>query len=54
MVMGFKNSRQILQRVMNEIFGDLGGGGVDVYMEDIVVYGVDGQEHGRLEKNRMG
>ena len=31
MVMGFKNSPQIMQRVMNKILGDLKGKGVEVY-----------------------
>lgn len=39
MVMGFKNSPQMLQRVMNVILGDLGGKGVEAYMDDIVVHG---------------
>lgn len=38
MVMGYKNSPQILQRIMDKIFKDLKGKGVDIYMNDIVIY----------------
>ena len=48
MVMGFMNSPQILQRVMNTIFGDLRGKGVEAYMDDIVVHGESKEEHDRL------
>ena len=33
--MGFKNSPQILQRIMNKIFGDKKGKGIEVYIDDI-------------------
>lgn len=48
MVMGFKNSPQILQRVMNGIFEGIKGVGVMVYMDDIVVYSIDIERHNRL------
>lgn len=38
MVMGFKNSPQVLQRIMNTIFDDLIGKGVEVYMDDVVIH----------------
>lgn len=51
MVMGFKNARQIVQRVMNGMLGDLLGNGVEVYMDDIVVHAKTAEEqtgwHGR-------
>jgi hypothetical protein len=48
MVMGFKNSPQILQRVMNKILGDLKGNGVEEYIEDIVIHSKNEHEHDRL------
>ena len=38
MVMGFKNSPQILQRVIYKTFEDKKGLGVEIYMGDIVLY----------------
>jgi len=38
MVMGYKNSPWILQRIMDKIFRDLKGKDVKIYMDDIVVY----------------
>lgn len=46
--MGYKNSPQIMQRVMNRILGDLRGKGVEVYMDDIVVHAKQAEEHDRL------
>ena len=34
MVMGYKNSPQILQRIMDRIFRDLKGKGVEIYMDE--------------------
>ena len=48
MVMGFKNAPQILQRVMNKIFEDMNGKGVKVYMDDIVIYTRDKEQHHKL------
>lgn len=48
--MGFKNAPQILQRVLNKIFGDLKGKGVEIYMDDIVVHANEGKEHDKLVK----
>jgi len=48
MVMGFKNSPQILQRIMNEILGELRGKGVEVYIDDIVIHANERKEHDRL------
>jgi hypothetical protein len=61
MVMGFKNSPQILQRIMDQIFRNLKGRGVAIYMDDIVIYGKTREEHDklcrevlrRLESNNM-
>lgn len=39
MVMGYKKSPQIFQRIMNKILGHLRGNGVEVYMYDIVIHG---------------
>lgn len=36
--MGFKNSPQILQRVIYKTFEDKKGLGVEIYMGDIVLY----------------
>ena len=38
MVMGFKNSPQILQRTMDKIFEEYRSNGVEVYMDDIVIH----------------
>lgn len=48
MVMGFKNSLQILQRIMDRIFRDLRGKGIEIYMDDIVIYSKDLSEHDEL------
>lgn len=48
MVMGYKNAPAILQRVMNEILGDLKGKSVEVYMDDIVIHSPLEEEHDRL------
>ena len=50
MVMGFKNSPQILQLVMNGILEGLGGDGVEVYMDDIVVHARTRGEHDGLAR----
>ena len=44
MVMGYKNSPQILQRIMDNIFRDLRGKGVEIYIDDIVIYGKMGRK----------
>lgn len=48
MVMGFKNSPQILQRVISNVLREYINNGVSVYMDDVVVYARDGKEHDRL------
>lgn len=48
MVMGFKNSSQILQRVMNEILGDMRGRDVEVYMDDVVIHAKRRYEYDEL------
>ncbi|KAF9758262.1 Retrovirus-related Pol polyprotein from transposon [Nosema granulosis] len=48
MVMGYKNSPQILQRIMDQSFRSLKGKGVEIYMDDIVIYGKTKEEHDRL------
>ncbi|KAF9762180.1 Retrovirus-related Pol polyprotein from transposon [Nosema granulosis] len=61
MVMGFKNYPQILQRVMDWIFEDLLGNGVEVYMDDVVIHAKTKREHDilvekvliRFEKHNM-
>jgi hypothetical protein len=45
MVMGYKNSPQILQRIMGIIFSDMKGKGIEVYMVDIVIYSRNIEEH---------
>ncbi len=45
MVMGFKNSPQILQRIMNNIFEKFIGKGIEIYMDDIVVHSKTREEH---------
>lgn len=45
MVMGFKNAPQILQRVMCKILDKVLDNGVNVYMDDVVVYGSTREEH---------
>lgn len=50
MVMGFKNSPQILQRVMNKILNKRRGQGVEVYMDDIVIHARTIKEHDRILK----
>ncbi|KAF9760811.1 Retrovirus-related Pol polyprotein from transposon opus, partial [Nosema granulosis] len=48
MVMGFKNSPHIMQRVMNRVLDELRGKGVEVYMDDIVVHAKDYEVHDRV------
>ena len=38
MVLGFKNSPQILQRIMDKFFEEYRGNGIKVYMNDIVIH----------------
>ncbi len=61
MVMGFKNSPQIMQRVMSKILGNMKGKGVEVYMDDIVIHAKRRLDHDslldevfkRLKENNM-
>lgn len=61
MVMGFKNSPQIMQRLMTHILDDIRRDGVEIYLDDIVVYARTVKEHDRilssvlerLEKNNL-
>ena len=39
-----------MQRLMNGIFDNLRGKGVEVYIDDIVVHGKTELEHDRLQK----
>ncbi|KAF7686093.1 hypothetical protein CDIK_3160 [Cucumispora dikerogammari] len=48
MVMGFKNSPIIMQKVMNKIFDDLRGNGVLFYLDDILIYAKNRTEHIKL------
>lgn len=48
MVMGFKNSPMILQRVMTTILKDLLGNGVEVYQDDIVIHTKERHDHDGL------
>ncbi|KAF9756151.1 Retrovirus-related Pol polyprotein from transposon 17.6, partial [Nosema granulosis] len=45
MVMGYKNSPHIMQRVMNNVLDELRGKGVEIYMDDIVVHAKDARTH---------
>lgn len=61
MVMGYKNSKQILQRIMNTVFEEYLGRGIEDYMNYIVIHGKTKNEHDRLvilaierlEENKM-
>ena len=48
MVMGFKNSPQIMQKTMNKILEGIRGNGVEVYMDDIVIHGNSSDKHDKL------
>lgn len=48
MVMGFKNSPMILQRIMTVILSDLLGKGVECYLDDIIIHSVDRVSHQKL------
>ncbi|KAF9756190.1 Transposon Tf2-9 polyprotein, partial [Nosema granulosis] len=50
MVMGFKNSPQILQRIMNKIFEGYIDNGIEIYMDDIVIHSKTREGHDRLLK----
>jgi Reverse transcriptase (RNA-dependent DNA polymerase) len=50
MVMDFKNSPQVLQRVMNVILENFRGKGIEVYMNDIVVHAQTVEQHDRMFK----
>lgn len=54
MVMGFKNSPQILQRIMDKMFRDLRGKEVEIYMDDIVMYSKNLREHDELVRKVLG
>ena len=54
MVMGCKNSPQILQRIMDNIFRDFKGKGVEIYMDDIVIYSSNIEEYDRLFREVPG
>jgi hypothetical protein len=53
MVIGYKNSSQILQRIMGNIFRDLKGKGVEIYMDDIVIYSSSVEEHDLLFRETL-
>ena len=48
MVMGFKNSPQILQRTMDKIFEEYRGNGIEIYMDDIVIHVKTKRKHDEL------
>lgn len=48
MVMGFKNSPQIMQRVLSKILDKWMNRGVNVYMDDIVIYAKTRNEHDKI------
>lgn len=54
MVMGFKNSPQILQRIMDKMFRDLRRKEVEIYMDDIVMYSKNLREHDELVRKVLG
>ncbi|KRH93348.1 LTR retrotransposon [Pseudoloma neurophilia] len=45
MVMGYKNSPMIMQRTMNQIFDDMIGKSVMIYLDDIIIFDRDINEH---------
>jgi hypothetical protein len=53
MVMGFKNSPQILQRIMNGIFEKFIGKGIEIYMDDIVIHSKTREGHDKLLKEAV-
>ncbi|KAF9761669.1 Polyprotein P3 [Nosema granulosis] len=48
MVMGFKNSLHIMQRVTNNVLDEYRGKGLEVYMDDIVIHAKDTNVHDEL------
>ncbi|KAF9750338.1 Retrovirus-related Pol polyprotein from transposon, partial [Nosema granulosis] len=48
MVMGYKNSPHVLQRVMDKIFEDYRGKGIEIYMDDIVIHSESRKGHDKL------
>lgn len=48
MVMGYKNTLQIMQRTMNKMLRDLISKGTEVYLDDIVIHGKTEQDHDRI------
>lgn len=48
MVMGFKNAPMIFQRIMNKILGERIGDGVEVYLDDVIIYNKSMEEHNQL------
>ena len=48
MVTGFKNAPMIFQRIMNKIFNDLIGHGIEVYMDDIAIHGKNEEEDNKF------
>ena len=53
MVMGLKNSAQILQRVMNKALKGILGNGIEVYMDDIIIHSKDEESHNKLLEKLM-
>ncbi|KRH91757.1 putative LTR retrotransposon [Pseudoloma neurophilia] len=45
MVMGYKNSPMIMQRTMNQIFDDMIGKSVMIYLDDTIIFDRDINEH---------
>lgn len=48
MVMGYKNAPMIFQRVMNTILAEYIGKGIEVYVDDVIIYAKTVEEHDRL------
>ena len=61
MLMGYKNSPMIMQRTLNKIFEDMLEIKVLIYLDDIVIFGKNREDHKRdveeairrLEKNKF-
>ncbi len=51
MPMGFKNSPMVMQRIMNNILKNLIHKGVEVYLDDIIIYSKNEKEHQGIIKN---
>ncbi|MGL5636187.1 MAG: reverse transcriptase family protein, partial [Bacteroidales bacterium] len=50
MMQGFKNAPMVFQRIMDKIMNDLIGKGVEIYLDDLIIYSKTAEEHDRLIK----